>query len=139
MSECSFTEKRGKVISKAPVLFPRKILLAFAVLSAETPGLCGGDKAPVPSLPVPSPPLGCPQQAVERSPCVLQPLQGTRALKRTARCALLSAGPTPAYTWEPQPRPSQAAAWGCLTGGKRIGEGRMPRSPAATSVRHSGL
>lgn len=114
MSECSFTKKGDEVISKAPVLFPRKILLAFAVLSAETPGLCGGDKAPEPSLPVPPPPLGCPQQAVECSPCVLQPLQGTRALEHTARCALLSAGPTPAYTWEPQPQPSQAAVRGLL-------------------------
>lgn len=105
-SECGFTEKGGKVISKAPALFPRKILLAFAILSAETPGLCSGDKARVrASLPLPSPPLGSPHRAVKHSPCVLQPLEGTRALERTARWALPSAGPTPAYTWEPQPRP----------------------------------
>lgn len=98
-SECGFTEKGGKGISKAPALFPRKILLAFSVLSAETPGLCCRDKAPVcASLPVPSPPLGSPHQAA-----VLQPLKGTRALEHRAHCALPSAGPAPAHTWEPQP------------------------------------
>lgn len=118
MSECGFTKKGGKVISKAPALFQRKILLAFAVLSAETPGLCCGDKAPVcASLPVPSPPLGSPPRAMKHSPCVLQPLEGTRALEHTALPSQGQLQPLHGTAAAAQPRLSSA----CLTEGKRMG------------------
>lgn len=92
-------------------------------------------------------------------PLLLDPLAKPRSAARVCCSHLKAQGPSstrlagrsrerrPCPPWgQLQPihgnrshSPAKRLRRACLTGGKRIGEGRMPRSPAGTSERHSGL